>query len=132
MVDKKEVQELVSDGNIQASALLTVGPAIWKAVSNISNIDFLLGINGEKFSMFLNFLEGPGWIFLTLVGAVWLFARISYRKYLPITHGPNWGLLISSIIVAFLFGIWVAVSSTGGIPPLFAGWGSTDPHLCIS
>jgi hypothetical protein len=129
-MDRQEAKELAVDGNIQASAVLTVGPAIWKAVSNISNVDFLLGINGEKFNMLLNFLEGPGWALLTIVGVVWFFARISYRKYLPPKPGPNWALLVSSIVVAFLFGVLVTVSSTGGVPALFVAWGSGDIHTC--
>jgi hypothetical protein len=131
-MDKKEVTELASDGGVQASLLLTVGPVVWKFVSNVSNVDFLLGLNGEKFNMFLNFLEGPGWAALMVAGIMWFIARVAYRKYIPIKAGPNWGLLASSAVVSFLFGILVAVNSTGGVPTLIMGWGSSDPHICIS
>jgi hypothetical protein len=84
-----EIKTLAKDPNIQASLLLAVGPAIWKWISAISNVDFLLSINGEKFNMFLSFLQGPGWIGLTVIGLIWTFTNYSFRAYMPHRTGPN-------------------------------------------
>src|SRR5262249_23985626 len=83
-----------------------------------------------KFNTFLNFLEGPGWAILSAIGVFWLVARVAYRPYIRPRRGPTWALLVSTTAVAFLFGILVAVNSTGSVPQLFASWGSTDPRLC--
>lgn len=131
-MDKKEAGELVSDGNVQASALLTIGPIIWKWISNVSNVDFLLSINGEKFNMTLNFFLGHGWFILALIGALWLLSTIGFRSYTTRAASPNIAILISAIIVAFLFGVLFAVESTGGVPNVLAGWGSQDPRICNS
>jgi hypothetical protein len=125
-MDAKTAKELVSDTEVQASAILAVGPAIWKWISDISNIDFLLSINGEKFNMFLSFLQGPGWILLTGIGGVW-FGSIIIRRGSPgyvATKSPTWGLVGSSTVVAFLFGVFVAINSSGSVPNIIAGWGS--------
>jgi hypothetical protein len=70
---KEGSAKIISDPNVQASALLAVGSLLWKGISVASNIDFLLTINEERFKIFLDFLEGPGWILLTIAGIAWLF-----------------------------------------------------------
>jgi hypothetical protein len=118
---------LTSDSDAQASIILAVGSALWKLISDISNVDFLLSINGEKFDLFLNFLQGPGWMLLTVIGVVWFIVTVIRRrqadKYRPL-RSPSWGLVASSVVVAFLFGILIAINSSGSVPNVLIAWGS--------
>jgi len=124
------VKKFAVDPDTQASAVLTFGPLIWRWISNISNVDFLLTINGEKFNTVLNFLEGPGWFLLSMIGFLWLAANWIFKSYKTPKPGPSWSLLGTSVFVAFLFGILLAVDSTGAVPRTIVGWGSTDIHIC--
>jgi hypothetical protein len=129
----EEVRAFASNPNTQASLLLAIGPPIWRLISHISNVDFLLNVTGENFIMVLKFLEGPGWIALTIIGVLWLFYNWTFRDRTAVVtrRGPNWPLLASSIIVAFLFGVLTAINSTGAVPQTIMGWGSGDPRICV-
>ena len=138
MQDRSEIsttedfKALARNPNTQASVLLTVGPLFWKWISYISNVDFLLNITGEKFNMFLNFLQGPGWLLLSLGGAIWFLRNYVRRNEAEPRHTPTWGLLLSTVVVAFMFGILLAVDSTGAVPKTIMSWGSTDPNSCVA
>jgi len=41
-------------------------------------------------------------------------------------------LTLSSVAVAFLFGILIAISSSGGVPNIITAWGSPDHGVCNS
>ena len=83
--------------------------------------------------MFLNFLEGPGWIILSVLGGVMLFNNwFRLNPAAPIQKSPNWNLVASSIIVAFLFGILLAIYSSGSLPNVITGWGSQDNRYCTA
>jgi hypothetical protein len=130
---KDDVKAFAGDPSAQASLLLTIGPALWKWISHISNVDFLLNATGENFNMALTFLQGPGWFLLTCVGFIWLSYNWIFRKRGgAVEPGPNWALLISSAIVAFLFGVLCAVNSTGAVPQTIMAWGSGDVHTCAA
>jgi hypothetical protein len=124
-----DLKSLARDPNTQASALLAVGPALWRLVSNISNVDFLLEVNEEKFSMIFEFMQNYGWWILSLVGVYWIYFNWSNRKTAHDTS--SWPLVPICSLIAFMFGVLLAVRATGSVPNIVTGWGG-PPGACAA
>ncbi len=124
----EEIREIVAQPGNQASFLLTVGPAIWRWVSNISNVDFLLEVNEQKFSMVFEFMQNYGWWLLSLGGALWLYSGVRSRKGAQTDFRP---LVLVAAAIAFMFGVLVAVRATGAVPNIVTAWGG-PPGNCTA
>jgi hypothetical protein len=120
---------ILADTNSQASAVLAVGALLWKFVSVWSDIDFLLTIREEKFAVFFDLLQSVGWIALVIIGAVWFLVRWLTRGSAEPHRAPTWSMVAACTIIAFLFGVLIAVRSSGGVPHVIASWGNT-PNSC--
>jgi hypothetical protein len=77
-MDTTRAKTAISDSEIQASLLLTIGSLIWKWVSVAANVDFLLQINEERFAVIFDFLQNTGWWLLALGGFIWLIIRTTH------------------------------------------------------
>src|ERR1700731_26674 len=82
--------DFATDPDVIASALLTFGSPIWKFISNVSNVDFLLSINEQKFAVMFDFLENIGWFLIILIGGGWLFIRFLHRDQRKQRPSPSW------------------------------------------
>lgn len=121
--------EILRDPQEVASAILSIGAAAWKALSAWSNVDFLLSIREERFAVMFQFFETTGWWILLIFGLGWFIARWLQG---PIrAQMPSWAVAISLAIVAFLFGVLMAVKSSGEIPNVIVGWGGA-PGRCTA
>jgi hypothetical protein len=126
-MDQTRAATAIADSEVQASLLLAVGSLIWKWVSVAANVDFLLQINEEKFAVMFEFLQNIGWLVLALGGFAWTIIRFSTQK--SVRQAPSWSTVVAAAILAFMFGILLAVRSTGNVPNLITGWGA-DQSSC--
>jgi hypothetical protein len=118
------------DTDTLAAAIFTLGSGGWKILAAWSNIDFLLSIREQTFSTMFDFFENTGWVIAIAVGLAILIFQ--WRK--PPgrrTTSPTWGLVASISAIAFLFGILLAVRSSGGVPSVISQWG-TSPPKCFA
>ena len=121
---KGKFREVAEDPDVIASALIAIGSPIWKLISNISNIDFLLSINEQKFSMMFNFFENTRWLLLTIFGAVWLLLKLIRRNHSRTKEfSPSWGLVGAIGVMVFIFAVLITVRSTGSVPNVVMRWG---------
>jgi hypothetical protein len=120
---QKETAAIASDPDVLASSLLALGPPIWKFISTVSNIDFLLSINEQKFAVLFDFMENTGWILIMLFGAGWLGVKYARGDWRTKQQGsPSWGLVIAVGLMTFMFGVLLAVKSTGAVPNVIGQW----------
>jgi hypothetical protein len=124
-----DIKSFAAIPGTQASALLAIGPAIWRWVSHVSNVDFLLEVNEEKFSIIFDFMQNYGWWLLSLVGFVWL--AINYYDRKGQGQPGNWPLIPTTALIAFMFGVLIAVRATGSVPNIVTGWGG-PPGNCTA
>ena len=125
-------KDLVSDPEIWASTLLGGGTLVWRGVSAWANVDFLLSIREERFAVMFDFFESTAWWITVLAAIIWALFRVLHkRKNIDLTM-PGWPLLLSSNFIVFLFGVLLAVHSSGGVPSIITSWGSTDLQHCVS
>jgi hypothetical protein len=124
---------LASDPHLQAPAILTIGLLLWRLLSAISNIDFLLSINEEKFALIFAFMQNTGWWLFSIIGLCWFWIEWSRRKSEADVSSkpPGPGMVIACSVVAFLFGILLAVRSTGSVPNIVTSWGG-PPGACTA
>jgi hypothetical protein len=119
------------DSQLLASAILGFGSILWKVVSAVSNVDFLLSIKEERFAVLFNFFENTGWWLLAIVGAIWAIGRY-FSKAQTRKRAPDWGMLISSAIITFLFGALIAVRSSGTVPNVITSYGHFNGNTCVA
>lgn len=120
----------LADSDLLAATVFTIGSVLWKALAAWSNIDFLLSIKEETFSTMFEFFENTGWWIAVIIGiAILIFQWKKPAKTRSAT--PSWGLVFSISIITFLFGILLAVRSSGGIPKVIDAWGA-QPPLCAA
>lgn len=91
-------------------------------ISNVSNVDFLLSINEQKFAVLFDFLENTGWFLITLAGVCWLIVKLLHREQIKARPSPTWALAASIALMTFMFGVLIAVKSTGAVPSVITQW----------
>jgi hypothetical protein len=123
---------IATDPDVLAPSILAAGSAIWKFISSVSNVDFLLSINEQKFAVLFDFLENTGWILLVLIGAGWLGIKYIRGDWGVQKTSPNWGLVIAVGLLAFMFGVLLAVKSTGAVPNVIAQWSLQDGKCSVA
>ena len=101
--------------------LLTLGSIAWRITSAASTVEFLSSLRGEKVTLMFTFLLAYGWWILALVGLVWLALIRSPNG----PYRPGWDMVSVVGILAFMFGMLVAVRSSGIVPNVLAAWGPT-------
>ena len=111
-----------TDPDAWGSAIFLFGAPILKILSYFEHLQFLLSIREENFKMIFDAWEQFGWFIIAAIGAIWMFNRFSKRD-LPHQKGPTWGLVLASVVMSFLFGGFLAVQSTGGIPQVIMNHG---------
>jgi hypothetical protein len=128
----EDAKKLAANPEVQASAILAVGPALWRWINHLSNVDFVLSFTGERFRVILTFLDDWGWLLATLLGLFIIYMHWRDRKK-PATqvHSPSWLMVIAISFVAFLFGITTTIQITGSVPAVTLAWGSA-PGNCSS
>jgi hypothetical protein len=117
---------IAHDPDVVASSLLAFGSPLWKVISNISNVDFLLSINEQKFALLFEFLESTGWFLIMLVGLGWFGLKYIRSDWRVQEGSPTWGLATAIGLMAFLFGVLVTVRATGSVPNIVAQWSIQD------
>jgi hypothetical protein len=123
METKYQFKEVVKDTNAQASLIMAGGSVIWKIISIASNVNFLLTVQGETFGVIFRAFESYGWVILMVIGA-WLFwVRWDQVKKRGVLEAPSWPMVLSCSIMAFVFGVLIAVRSTGMVPNVVLAWG---------
>src|SRR5580704_6203573 len=121
--------QILNDPQSMASAILSVGAAAWKGLSVWSNVDFLLSIREERFAIMFQFFETTGWWLLLIFGLIWLAVR--WARGPTQERVPSWAVVIAASTMMFLFGVLIAVKSSGEIPNVIVGWGGV-PGRCAA
>jgi hypothetical protein len=124
---KSRQSQILNDPQSMASAILSVGAAAWKGLSVWSNVDFLLSIREERFAIMFQFFDTTGWWLLLIFGLAWLAVR--WVRGPTQERVPSWAVVIAASVMMFLFGVLIAVKSSGEIPSVFVGWGGV-PGRC--
>jgi len=117
-------KDAARDPEVQASAVLTIGSLLWKIVSAISNVTFLVSIRQESFAAMFQFFESTGWWLLMALGVGWLLVRITHPNPTQRTT-PGWSMVGVLSMIAFLFGALLAARSAGGVPDVIVQWGAS-------
>jgi hypothetical protein len=120
----------LADSDALAATIFTLGTGLWKGLAAWSNIDFLLSIKEETFSTMFEFFENTGW-FIALIIGIFILVFQWKKPTEKRSTVPTWGLVFSISLVSFLFGILLAVRSSGGIPKVIDAWGA-QPPLCAA
>jgi hypothetical protein len=131
VVVKRQVKELIADPDTLGPMVLTLGSGVWKAVSVLANVDFLLSIREERVVAMFEFFESIGWWIIALIGIVWYIVRWNPKSGAPKKASPNWPLLFSSALMAFLFGVLLTARFSGSTPNVVTGYGA-DPPWCVA
>jgi len=97
-------------------------------VAWLSNVDFILSVREEKFGVIFQFLLTYGWWMLIIVGLVW---ALQAHKAPPDPYKVHWGMVTVIGILAFAFGVLIAVYSTGSLPMIVIGYGA-DGNNCVA
>src|SRR5271165_6254672 len=113
------------DSDTQASLVLTVGSIVWKGISYWEHADFLLSIREEKFQMMFDFLDSAGWAILLAIGLGWLYWARLIKNRSDVEKRPGWKMVFSCAVVAFLFGVLIALRASGGVPAVVTTWGGS-------
>ena len=87
--------------------ILAIGGVVWKIISEISNIDFLLSIRDQEMAYVFQFVLNYGWLIILAACFVWYF----FAKK-PVAPSPT-GMLVAVGLLCFLFGISVAIKAVG-------------------
>jgi hypothetical protein len=111
-----------TDPDAWGAALFLFGAPVLKVLSYFEHLQFLLSIREENFKLIFDLWESVGWFAVTAIGAIWMFNRFSKRE-LPHEKGPTWGLVTASVIMAFLFGGFLATRAAGGLPQVIMSYG---------
>jgi hypothetical protein len=109
--------------------LLTISALLWKLVAVASNVDFLMSPRSATFALLFGFFLATGWAVLLVVGICWLLANL----FTPVRGkavGPATIVVVG--IVAFSWGVLLAVQSTGAVPHLVTKWGRTSSTCDIT
>jgi hypothetical protein len=102
-----------------------VGAIVWKIVSVVSNVDFVVSFQSERFGAIMQTFQDWGWIVAAVGCALWAWQK--FRT--PEADGTQEkalitpGALIAGIGIAFLFGVMAAASSVASVPTVIQGWG---------
>jgi hypothetical protein len=124
-------QSFIQDPQILASAILGFGSAAWKILSVWSNVDFLLSIREEQFAVIFQFFQNVGWLVLIAFAVAWAIVRaISNRSARVPVSIPDWPMLMCCGVIAFIFGVLIAVKSSGGFPQTIGAYGSDYSQQC--
>jgi hypothetical protein len=100
--------------------VLSFGSLFWRIVAAWSNIEFLMSIREEKFRLMLQGFLDWGWIVLIVIGIAWFFLAPRTRR------GNQVGWVVTMTVLAFLYGILVAVNASGAFPNVIAAWGGDE------
>lgn len=105
--------------------LLALGGGVWRWISGVSNLDFLLSMKGQTCMLMFDFFMNYGWWLMVIGGIVWLvFARQDPEKG---EFGLDMVLVVG--LLAFLAGIIVTGKATGTVPDITISYGQS-PHGC--
>lgn len=107
--------------------VLAVGSILWKLIDVVARIDFILRVEDQTFAAIFNAFVSYGWIILALGSTLW--AYLAAKKEPAPDEGrfkATGGMVISVGILAFLYGVLLAVRATGSIPNVMGAWGPTN------
>ncbi len=107
-----------------APTLLGVGTILWKLAGLAERVDFILRVQDETFAAIFEAFISYGWIILILGSVLWgIYA--AWKQSAPIEDGfkATPGMVLSVGLLAFLYGILIAVRATGAIPNVTVAWG---------
>src|SRR5437879_2279356 len=100
--------------------IIMLGSGAWKVVEIVSNIDFIISIRNETFRTWFNAFDDFGWWVLIVGGVIWMVNPVKSKRRRVLTPA----LLVSAVVIAFLWGVLLTVRATGQIPNMFVKWGS--------
>jgi hypothetical protein len=126
--ESSTVSTINFDNPKAAPVVLAVGAGIWRFISYLSNIDFILSVREERIAVVLELLLDYGWILLIVAGVVWFLGA---NKVPRDTSKVHWGMVTAVGIVAFMFGVLVSVAggAGGALPQIITQWGG-DQQGC--
>src|SRR5437879_6366577 len=116
-----------------APTLLGVGTILWKLAGLAGRVDFILRVQDETFAAIFEAFTNYGWIILILGSVLWgIYA--GWKQPAPIEGGfkATPGMVLSVGVLAFLYGILIAVRATGAIPNVTVAWGPTSTGCQIA
>ncbi len=100
------------------------GSALWRGIGHLSNIDFLMSIQTHRLKEAFEWFYDYGSFALPVLALVWGYGI--KKRWIA---RPSWKETVLVIaLIAFLWGVLVALMVTDKVPRTIVGWG-TDPRL---
>lgn len=111
-----------------APVILAAGASVWRFISYLSNIDFILSVREERIAVVLELLLDYGWMLLIIAAVVWFLGANKAPQDVTKVH---WGMVTAVGILAFMFGVLIAVAggAGGALPQMITQWGG-DQQGC--
>ena len=75
--------------------------------------------------MMFDFLDSAGWAILLAIGLGWLYWARLIKNRSDVEKRPGWKMVFSCAVVAFLFGVLIALRASGGVPAVVTTWGGS-------
>jgi hypothetical protein len=106
--------------------ILGVGSILWKLAGYAERIDFILRAQDQTFAVAFQAFLSYGWLILALGSALWAFL-VAREQPVQAEGGfkATPGMVVAIGILAFIYGVLLAVRATGSIPNVTAAWGPT-------